>query len=102
MSSSKKKILLTCDDGIHSNGLLELYNQLSKFADVIIITPQGQRSAESKAITINKILRIEKVNITDGISGYSISGTSADAVIFGLNFLGIAASAFLGSLLISR
>ncbi len=87
MSSSKKKILLTCDDGIHSNGMLELYSHLSKFANVTIITPQGQRSAESKAITINKILRVEKVNIIDGINGYSISGTSADAVIFGLNSL---------------
>ncbi len=87
MSSTKKKILLTCDDGIRSNGMLELYSHLSKFANVTIITPQGQRSAESKAITINKILRVEKVNIIDGISGYSISGTSADAVIFGLNSL---------------
>ncbi|NHJ32631.1 MAG: 5'/3'-nucleotidase SurE, partial [Asgard group archaeon] len=57
MSSDRKKILLTCDDGIRSNGLLQLYSELSKFADVTIITPNTQRSAEGKAITINQIVR---------------------------------------------
>ncbi|MCK5298682.1 MAG: 5'/3'-nucleotidase SurE [Candidatus Heimdallarchaeota archaeon] len=87
MSVVRKKILLTCDDGIRSNGLVQLYSELSKFADVTIITPNTQRSAEGKAITINQIIRVEKEEITPDITGYSISGSSADAVIFGLNAL---------------
>ncbi|HUT82999.1 MAG TPA: 5'/3'-nucleotidase SurE [Candidatus Bathyarchaeia archaeon] len=85
--SNKPKILLTCDDGIHSNGLLQLYYELSNIADVTIITPHIQRSAEGKAITINQILRIEKIIINGDFEGYSINGTSADAVIFGLHEL---------------
>ncbi|MBK5113951.1 MAG: 5'/3'-nucleotidase SurE [Candidatus Heimdallarchaeota archaeon] len=87
MSSDRKKILLTCDDGIRSTGLLQLYSELAKFADVTIITSHVQRSAEGKAITINQIVRVEKEEITPDISGYSITGSSADAVIFGLNAL---------------
>ncbi|MBN1328194.1 MAG: 5'/3'-nucleotidase SurE [Candidatus Heimdallarchaeota archaeon] len=85
--SKKAKILLTCDDGIHSNGLLQLYYELSKVANVTIITSHIQRSAEGKAITINQILRTEKVIINGDIEGYSINGTSADAIILGLHEL---------------
>ncbi len=87
MTTNRKKILLTNDDGIRSSGILSLYNELSKFADVTIISAETQRSAESKAVTINNIIRTEKINITDSIVGYSITGTTADAVILGVNTL---------------
>lgn len=87
MTTNRKKILLTNDDGIRSSGILSLYKELSKFADVTIIAAETQRSAEGKAITINNIIRIEKIHITDSIIGYSISGTTADAVIIGENTL---------------
>ena len=87
MTTTKKKILLTNDDGIRSAGILSLYKELSKFADVTIISAETQRSAEGKAITINTIIRNEKIHITDSIIGYSITGTTADAVILGLNTL---------------
>lgn len=84
---NKKKILLTNDDSIHSTSLIELYTELSQFADVTIIVPNIQRSGEGKAITINKIVRIEKIILNPNIEAYAISGTSADAVIFGLTSL---------------
>jgi len=86
MAKEKFKILLTCDDGLRSNGLLMLYKALEKIATVTIITPHIQRSAEGKAITINQILHVEKV-VTENIQGYTIDGSSADAVIFGVNAL---------------
>ena len=87
LTSNRKKILLTNDDGIRSAGIISLYNELSKFADVTIISTETQRSAEGKAITINNIIRTEKTRITDSIIGYSITGSTADAVILGLNTL---------------
>ncbi|NHJ85830.1 MAG: 5'/3'-nucleotidase SurE [Asgard group archaeon] len=87
MSSKKYKILLTCDDGIRSNALIELYHELSEIAEVVIIAPHDQRSAEGKAITINQIVRLENEILPDDIKAYSINGTSADAVIFGVNVL---------------
>ncbi|NHJ49957.1 MAG: 5'/3'-nucleotidase SurE [Asgard group archaeon] len=87
MTSVKPKILLTNDDGIRSNGLIQLYHELAKFADVTIITPHVQRSGESKAITINQIIRVETVDVTNSKKGYIINGTAADCVIFGLHAL---------------
>lgn len=87
MNTSKKKILLTNDDGIKSMGLLSLYDELSKFADVTVISPHIQRSGEGKAITFNKIIRVEEEVLRNGLKGYTISGTSADAIIFAVNSL---------------
>ncbi|MBD3190231.1 MAG: 5'/3'-nucleotidase SurE [Candidatus Heimdallarchaeota archaeon] len=87
MNANKKKILLTNDDGIKSMGLLSLYDELSKFADVTVISPHIQRSGEGKAITFNKILRLEEEVLKNGVKGYTISGTSADAIIFAVNSL---------------
>ncbi|NHJ05933.1 MAG: 5'/3'-nucleotidase SurE [Candidatus Heimdallarchaeota archaeon] len=87
MNIKRKKILLTNDDSVYSSGLAEMYRKLSKFADVTIIVPHIQRSGEGKAITINKIIRVEKVTIEGDIHAYTITGTSADAIIFGLTYL---------------
>ncbi|MCF2143307.1 MAG: 5'/3'-nucleotidase SurE [Candidatus Heimdallarchaeota archaeon] len=87
MTEKKYKILLTCDDGLRSNGLIMLYKALKKIAQVTIITPHIQRSAEGKGITINQILHVEKEVISENIQGYTIDGSSADAVIFGLQAL---------------
>jgi 5'-nucleotidase len=87
MSRKKPKILLTNDDGIRSKGLLQLYEALSVFANVTVITPHIQRSGEGKAITINQIIRVEEAELDDNKKGYAINGTSADCVIFGLSAL---------------
>ncbi len=87
MTAVRKKILLTNDDGIRSSGVIELYKELSRFADVTVITPHIQRSGEGKAITINNIVRVEKVDVNGLFSGYTITGTSADAIIFGVGAL---------------
>jgi 5'-nucleotidase len=83
----RKKILLTNDDGINSKGLLPLYRELSTFADVTVITPNIQRSGESKAITINTILRVEETELLPKVKAYTISGTAADGIIYALHKL---------------
>jgi 5'-nucleotidase len=87
VKKSRPNILLTNDDGIQSTALSLLFKELSKFADVTIITPHFQRSGGGKAITINNIIRLEKNKIDGDISCYTISGTAADAIIFALNEL---------------
>ena len=87
MTNVRKNILLTNDDGIRSSGVIELYKELSRFADVTVITPHVQRSGEGKAITINSIVRVEKVDVNGLFSGYTINGSSADAIIFSVNTL---------------
>ena len=87
MTNIRKRILLTNDDGIRSSGVIELYKELSRFTDVTVITPHIQRSGEGKAITINNIVRVVKEDVNGIFQGYTITGTSADAIIFGVNTL---------------
>jgi 5'-nucleotidase len=74
-------ILLTNDDGIHSEGINSLYAALSREHAVFIIAPDSERSACSNAITVRTPLKIKKASDNK----YSISGFPADCVIIGLS-----------------
>ncbi len=77
------KILLTNDDGYNSLGIRLLFRKLKKYGDVIICAPKEHMSAKSCSITIGKPLKLvkEEENI------YSLDGTPADCVAFGLTSL---------------
>ena len=48
------KILLTNDDGINAKGIQALINKISLLGEVYVVAPDGERSASSQAITMNK------------------------------------------------
>jgi len=81
------RILLTNDDGIHSEGILKLYQTLSKNHDCSVIAPDRETSATSHAITLSTVLRTSKIRDVDGMSGYAVSGTPADCVKIGIKAL---------------
>lgn len=81
------KVILTNDDGVRSPGLLALYRELSKIADVLIVAPESQRSAVGKSLTFHKPIRIFEFTLDDNSKGYAVSGTPADAILFGLSEL---------------
>lgn len=70
------KILLSNDDGVYATGINILYKELKKFADVVIVAPDRERSASSHSLTIDRPLRVNEIkpNI------FSIDGTPTDAV----------------------
>jgi len=78
---SKLNILLTNDDGIHSEGINALYKALSRKHAVYIIAPDSERSACSNAITVRSPMKIKKM----ADNRFSISGFPADCVIIGLS-----------------
>ncbi len=78
---SKLTILLTNDDGLHSEGIHALYAALSRDHAVYMIAPDSERSACSNAITVRSPLKIKKIEDTK----FSISGFPADCVIVGLS-----------------
>ena len=78
------KILLTNDDGIYSEGIQILKNQLDNIAEVIVIAPDRERSTIGHAMTLRKPLRIKKVKVDGIFWGFSLDGTPADCVIVGL------------------
>ena len=71
-----KKILLTNDDGFRSPGLTSLRDVLLKNFDVFTIAPATEMSAVSMALTLNRPLRVEKIE--DDF--YSVDGTPSDCV----------------------
>lgn len=74
------KIILSNDDGIYSNGLIELAKCLSKKHELLVIAPESNRSASAHSMTVGKPIKINKVNLFDDFMAYSISGTPVDCV----------------------
>jgi len=74
-------ILLTNDDGIHSQGILTLGKHLSKNNDVYLVAPERERTCVAHAVTLHKPLRIREVSERV----YATNGTPADCVLLGVH-----------------
>jgi 5'-nucleotidase len=88
VSESKSKqpvILVTNDDGITAPGLRNLAEVMKQIGKVVVVAPDGPQSAMGHAITINKPLRLDKVDLFDGIEAYQCSGTPVDCVKLAVN-----------------
>lgn len=78
------KILVSNDDGIHSQGIFELVQELKKIGDVTVVAPSSEQSAVGHAITMNIPLRIKEVIRRGQFFGYAVDGTPADCVKIGM------------------
>lgn len=76
----KPHILVTNDDGIDSNGLYHLVNELQKFANVSVVAPEKQQSAVGHMLTISKPLRATKFYRNGSVFGYAVNGSPTDCV----------------------
>lgn len=77
-------ILATNDDGIDARGIHSLIEAIAPLGDVVVVAPDGPRSAQSSAITVNTPLRIWKHYEKDGLVMYRCNGTPTDCVKIGL------------------
>ncbi len=75
-------VLLTNDDGIEAEGLQAMRAALAALPDVrlVVIAPDGNRSAMARSITTNRPLWVEAVTFPDGSTGYATDGTPVDCV----------------------
>lgn len=73
-------ILVTNDDGIHAPGIHTLAEEMKAFGRVIVVAPDKPQSAMGHAITIHHYLRLEKVEMIEGVEAYACSGTPVDCV----------------------
>jgi len=80
-------ILITNDDGIRADGIIELAKEMSKIANVYVVAPDTQKSATGHAITIHTPIMVNEEFIQENIKAYSITGTPADCVKVGLEAL---------------
>jgi len=80
-------LLLVNDDGITAPGIAALAAALSFEHNVIVVAPTVQMSGSSHAISFHKPVTFTKVPFCCGIEGYSLNGTPADCVKFGLDII---------------
>lgn len=79
----KLRILITNDDGYFSDGIRTLYGELKKQAYVYIVAPDREQSASSHSLTLNRPLRVQKLDK----HRYAIDGTPTDCVMLALHLL---------------
>lgn len=74
-------ILLTNDDGLRAPGLQILKRELAACGyRLTVVAPNGQRSAASHSMTINKALYCREETDEAGIREIAVSGTPVDCV----------------------
>lgn len=77
-------ILITNDDGILADGIIELAKEITTIANVYVVAPDTQRSATGHSITIHEPIMVKEAYVGENIKAYSISGTPADCVKVGI------------------
>ncbi|MFN5942997.1 MAG: 5'/3'-nucleotidase SurE, partial [Bacteroidota bacterium] len=76
----KQTILITNDDGITAPGIRALVDAVQDLAEIIVVAPDRPQSGMGHAITIGEPLRMNEVNIFEGVKAYQTTGTPADCV----------------------
>lgn len=74
------RILVTNDDGIHSEGLKALHDAMMPLGDVVVVAPDREMSAVSQSITLHTPLRYTSLSENE----FVVEGTPADCVILAL------------------
>jgi 5'-nucleotidase len=71
-----KRILVTNDDGIFSQGIKLLSSALSEVAEVWVVAPDREQSAMGHALTLSRPLRMQRVEER----WFAVDGTPTDCV----------------------
>ncbi|MCQ2336719.1 MAG: 5'/3'-nucleotidase SurE [Paludibacteraceae bacterium] len=79
-----RTILVTNDDGITARGINALVDAIKDSYRVVVVAPDGPRSAQSKAITVTTPLRYWKQYTNGNLVMYRCNGTPCDCVKIGL------------------
>src|SRR2546427_4710201 len=75
------RILVTNDDGIHSDGLQTLESTLREVGDVFVIAPAAEMSGASHSLTLSRPLRIRQIDARH----WTVDGTPTDCVTLALH-----------------
>jgi 5'-nucleotidase len=85
VKKTRPRILVVNDDGIDAPGIRALIEVMKELGDVTVVAPDGPQSGMGHAITIAKPLRLDKVNLYEGVEMYKSSGTPVDCVKLAVN-----------------
>ncbi|MDR3623664.1 MAG: 5'/3'-nucleotidase SurE [Chlamydiales bacterium] len=78
-------ILLTNDDGIHSDGLFHLWKGLQEYADISVVAPLTEKSGVGAGISLNSPLLVHKMKWQGECDSWAVQGTPADCVKMALS-----------------
>ena len=81
----KTRVLIVNDDGIQSGYMRVLAVALARVADVFVFAPEVEQSGVSQAFTVRRGLSLKKVDLSQDVEAYSLSGTPADCAKFALS-----------------
>jgi 5'-nucleotidase len=73
-------ILITNDDGLTAPGIRNLVEAVKDIGHILVVAPDKAQSGMGHAITIGNPLRMNKVNLFEGIESWQVSGTPVDCV----------------------
>jgi len=74
-------ILVSNDDGIHSEGIVALADALADLGEAVVVAPDRERSAVSHSLTLHRPLRVQEL----GPGRFAVDGTPTDCVNLAVN-----------------
>jgi len=77
----RPRILITNDDGIHSEGLEALEAAMNEIGEVYVVAPESEMSGASHSLTLGRPLRIRHIDDHH----WTVDGTPTDCVTLALN-----------------
>ncbi len=77
------RILVTNDDGYAAEGIVSLMDALADVGEVWMVAPEGEQSAVSHALTLERPLRVHEV----APRRFVVNGTPTDCVTLGISRL---------------
>ena len=80
-------ILISNDDGVFAPGILAAKQAVEDLANVTVVAPDENNCSVGRRMTLFKHLEIKTVELEDGSEAYSVSGSPADAVIVGAEYV---------------
>lgn len=80
-------ILISNDDGVFAPGILAAKQAVEDLGNVTVVAPDENNSSVGRRLTLFKHLKIDSVELDDGSSAYSVSGSPADSVVVGANYV---------------
>ena len=82
-----RNILISNDDGVLGPGIFATKQALEDIAHNVVVAPQANNSAVGRKVNIMKHLYLDKYELADGSMAYGLSGTPADSVNVGINYV---------------
>ncbi|HQW24652.1 MAG TPA: 5'/3'-nucleotidase SurE, partial [Saprospiraceae bacterium] len=85
--NTRPLILVTNDDGMFAPGIKRLVEIARHMGEVIVVAPNSPQSAKGHAVTLADPIRLNQVDVFNGIEAYECSGTPVDCVKLAKNIL---------------